>query len=283
MPIPRGERQASSVEAKDANALAVSQIKGIKLLIWALYLSIFQVLLRHIVYGFDARNILLISELKSFNLPVFDQLITNTRGVASFRYSVEACASIFVGYFDYLLGLSVFSHQIVAACRMSGFNVVRNIFSPFRATSFYDFWNRTSFYFKELLVEFFFMPTFVRFFKHNINLRVLFATFMSVFIGNVLYHFFSADIFYVHSEGMTTAIKNYQGYIFYCFCLFVLIGFSQLHVLRAGHAKAKWLSVVLVFATNAVLHTFDATRAKYSLQSYCVFYEKIFGFIWGYK
>ncbi len=64
-----------------------------------------------------------------------------------------------------LLDISVFGHLAVAGARMAGFKALRNTHRPLESRSIADFWNRYYFYFKELLVDFFFLPTYLRWFK----------------------------------------------------------------------------------------------------------------------
>ncbi|MGH8244685.1 MAG: hypothetical protein ACRETY_15200, partial [Steroidobacteraceae bacterium] len=56
------------------------------------------------------------------------------------------------------------------------------------AESIVGFWNRYYYYFKELLVHFFFIPTFVSRFKRHPRLRLFAAVFASACVGNVYYH-----------------------------------------------------------------------------------------------
>jgi D-alanyl-lipoteichoic acid acyltransferase DltB (MBOAT superfamily) len=77
---------------------------------------------------------------------------------------------------------------IVGYLRLCGFNVFRNTYKPLLAETIVEFWNRYYYYFKELLVNFFFFPTFVRYFKRNPRLRLLAAVFAAAFLGNLYFH-----------------------------------------------------------------------------------------------
>ncbi len=89
-----------------------------------------------------------------------------------------------------MLTLSIWGHIIIATCRMAGFKALRNTWSPLQSKTIAEFWNRYYYYFKELLVEFFFYPTFLRFFKTKPRLRMFMATMAAAGLGNMLYHFF---------------------------------------------------------------------------------------------
>ena len=75
---------------------------------------------------------------------------------------------------------------------MAGFNATRNMDSPFLSSSLIEFWNRYSYYFKELLVDVFFYPTYFSCFKKYPRVRLVLATFMAACIGNIIYHFTTA-------------------------------------------------------------------------------------------
>ncbi len=51
-----------------------------------------------------------------------------------------------------------------------------------------EFWNRYYYYFKEIMVEFFFYPTFIGWFRKWPRLRLFAAVYMAAFVGNMYYH-----------------------------------------------------------------------------------------------
>ncbi len=76
----------------------------------------------------------------------------------------------------------------VGVLRLFGFRVFRNVYKPLLSTTLVDFWNRFNYYFKELLVEFFFFPTFLKAFKARPRLRIFAATMAAAGAGNLYYH-----------------------------------------------------------------------------------------------
>ena len=78
--------------------------------------------------------------------------------------------------------------MIVGCIRLLGFNVFRNTYKPLLAESIVEFWNRYYYYFKELLVEFFFYPTYLRSSWARPGIRMFLAVFAAAFIGNMYYH-----------------------------------------------------------------------------------------------
>ena len=87
-----------------------------------------------------------------------------------------------------VLNLAIGGHLVIGCLRLFGFNVFRNTYKPLLAQSLVEFWNRYYYYFKELLVEFFFFPTYVRYFKTRPRLRMLAAIMMAALVGNTYYH-----------------------------------------------------------------------------------------------
>src|SRR5207247_2697015 len=101
----------------------------------------------------------------------------------------------------------VWGHTMIACFRMSGFRALRNNYRPLAARTIAEFLNRYYFYFKELLVEFFFYPTFFRFFKGRTRLRLAAATFAAAGLGNMFFHFIR-DVGYVAQLGLWRALMG---------------------------------------------------------------------------
>lgn len=78
--------------------------------------------------------------------------------------------------------------------RLFGFNVFRNTYKPLLAPSLVEFWSRY-YYCKEMLVDFFFFPTYVRCFRGRPALRMLAATLAAAGFGNLYYHVVFNDTF----------------------------------------------------------------------------------------
>ena len=150
-PFPKGAANWRKIETRTPEALAITQLKGLKLLLWCVLLHF-----AHRGYrwaAFHSLGILSISD--AFRAVAKDAPL-----------SVGASwASILCSFFERLFELTVFGHTIVACCRMAGFAALRNTYRPFEARNVADFWNGDHDYFKELLVEFFYYPTFLRYFK----------------------------------------------------------------------------------------------------------------------
>jgi hypothetical protein len=144
--------------------------------------------------------------------------------------------------------------------RLAGFRALRATYRPLQSRTLAEFWNRYYYYFKELLAELFFYPTYMRYFKRWRRLRMVAATFAAVFLGNMIYHFIS-HLIYVRTLGLWKAVIGFQVYAFYCLVLASAISISQLRD-REGHPPRGWLRdrlwpILCVAGFYCVLHIFD--------------------------
>ena len=86
------------------------------------------------------------------------------------------------------LSLAAKGHVWVGVIRLFGFNIFRNTYKPLLAQTVVEFWNRYYYYFKELMMECFFLPTYARYFRDLPVVRVVAAIFAAAFVGNMYYH-----------------------------------------------------------------------------------------------
>ena len=135
-----------------------------------------------------------------------------------------------------VLSVAATGHVIVGWLRLFGFHVFRNTYKPLLSESIIEFWNRYYYYFKELLVHFFFYPTFTRHFKGSPRLRIVAAVFAAAFVGNVYYHWLRLDKELATGDflGMWTALEPRA---FYCFLLAAGISVSMLREQKRVKAK----------------------------------------------
>ena len=183
-PYGKGSDYLRSCEASDEESLARSQLAGIKLFVLAFMCSIGVRLINGLVFGADNIVRRTLGDV-SLGLPTVDALLQARPGAHALWIG---WAAIYCDLFLRVLKLGVSGHVIVGYLRLCGFNVFRNTYKPLLAETIVEFWNRFYYYFKELLVNFFFFPTFVRYFKRNPRLRLLAAVFASAFLGNLYYH-----------------------------------------------------------------------------------------------
>jgi hypothetical protein len=183
-PYGKGLDYLSSTEARDEESLARSQLAGLKLLFLALLWAAGHRVINGLVFG--TPNIVQ-RTLGGFTLglPTIDEILAGPPGL---HPPWVGWIAIYGDLFVQVLKLAATGHVIVGYLRLFGFNVFRNTYKPLLAETVVEFWNRFYYYFKELLVHFFFIPTFVRYFKRSPNLRLLAAVFAAAFVGNLYYH-----------------------------------------------------------------------------------------------
>jgi hypothetical protein len=245
-PFGKGVAYLKKFESKGPRELSVTQIKGLKLLMWVVVLTI-------------AQRLFIVSTHRYFGFPTFEQAFAAQ--IAGVAYPWYTCWGSLVAFFvEDLLQITIFGGIIVSCARMAGFRLLRNTYRPLESRTIAEFWNRYYFYYKELLVDFFFYPTFLRCFRKHKRLRLFFATFMAACIGNMLYHFMR-DIHFAADLGVAGAVIGYQSHAFYTFLLALGIAASQMRP-RQPSPSAGWLSRLFVFIRIAgffcILHVFDA-------------------------
>lgn len=194
-PYGKGLDYLSRTEAKDQESLARSQLAGLRLLILA---GLWTACKEGMEGGlFGARNGVgvLLGDL-ALELPRLRDLVGESRN----ENILLGWASVYLELFINVLNRAAKGHLIIGVLRLFGFYVFRNTYKPLLAETVVGFWNRYYYYFKELLVEFFFYPTFAGHFKKNPRLRLFAAVFMAAFVGNMYYHLLSMSGKLIHGE-----------------------------------------------------------------------------------
>jgi D-alanyl-lipoteichoic acid acyltransferase DltB (MBOAT superfamily) len=189
-----------------------------------------------------------------------------------------AWASLIGDFLETMLNLSIWGNAVVACCRMTGFRAFRNTYRPFRARTIAEFWNRYYYYFKELLVDCFFYPTFFRYCKSHRRLRLFVATFAAACFGNVFYHFFR-DLNYIKELGFWKALAGFDAYIFYSVVLAAGIAISQLRqrpVKTTSWIRGRFVPTFCVISFFCILSVFGATDKRYPIQECFRFLAHLF-------
>jgi len=186
-PYGKGLDHLARHEAKTDEALARSQLAGLKLLLLAAIYHGLLDLMAGLVYAEPKAPL----SGHGLGLPRIEALLA-AGGRAPWA---AAWGALYAGLVWDVLKLAARGHEIVGILRLFGFNVFRNTYKPLLAPSVVEFWNRYYYYFKELLVEFFFFPTYVRRFRHHPRLRILAATLAAAGLGNLYYHLLQNDAF----------------------------------------------------------------------------------------
>lgn len=265
-PFGKGAAFLRTHQAKTAADLAITQLKGLKLLVWAMFLMLVRYVLGELLEG-------------QLGIPKPELVYAAFMNGEPYPIST-GWASMIWATFGGALSLAIWGHKIIAVARLAGFRLPRNTWRPLEARTLAEFWNRYYYYFKELLVEFFLFPTFLKAFRKHIRLRVFFATFMAAGVGNALYHFIR-DINTVAIVGLAKAAENYTSHLFYCAVLAIGIGISQARM-RAGRKLSPTLvgtlwSMLCVWAFFVVLRVFGDGTTILSFQDRFSFLANLFG------
>jgi hypothetical protein len=266
-PFAKGAAYLRRIEAHNPEQLAVAQLKGLKLLAWSVILDLF------------LRKAFVPVVHRYLGIPVYSQLFELSVQRGSFPWYV-GWASLVANFIEELAKLSIFGHRIIASCRMAGFLALRNTCRPLASRSIAEFWNRYYYYFKELLVDCFFYPTFMRYFKGHRRWRLFAATFAAACFGNAFYHFFR-DLGYIADSGFWKALAGFQAYIFYTAVLAVGIGISQLRERRVettSWIRGRLVPAFCVTGFFCILSVFDYdyTDKRYPLQECFRFLAHLF-------
>ena len=288
VPFAKGAAYLRKIEAKSPEALAVVQLKGLKLLYWSLLLQKLRRIFIMLVHdnpgmgsfgrcfsefiGYDFNH------LPSLHLPQVDELVLNLHGVTT----ATAWASMTANLIETLLYCAAFGGPVIALCRLAGFHALRYTYKPLEAQTIASFWNRYDYYFKELLVTFFFYPTFLRFFKKHRELRLAAATLAAATFGNMLVHFL-AYFENVVTLGLGVALVRFESFALYSILLGTGIALSQLRENRLPRHRAlppRWrraLNTLAVLLFFAILMVFDQGWQDTPLSSYFRFFALLLG------
>ncbi|MEI7613675.1 MAG: hypothetical protein WCK63_12245 [Betaproteobacteria bacterium] len=266
VPYGKGAAFLRSHWSKTPDELLVTQIKGLKLLAWSLALYFLQfILIRLCTDRLDIPSVDHAVDALLDNRPY--PVIT---GWSSIIFETTIAA----------LSLAAGSHKIIGIARLAGFRLPRNMCRPLQSRTLAEFWNRYYFYFKELMVDFFYIPTFMKMLRNQPRFRLFFATFMAAGIGNAIFHFIR-DIQVIKTLGPVGAIESFTSYIFYCLVLATGIGISQLRA-KAGFKPSpttigRVYSFLVVWSFVVCIHIFGNETRSHTLSERLFFMASLFG------
>ena len=283
MPYAKGAANLRRTEARSPEDLCVTQLKAIKLLIWVFILRIPLRVLRVVVYGYPSQAGPLVRlahrahlDLPNLGIPELTVALQQTALPVN-----VAWASVIAHFAEALLTMTIIGNIVIACCRMSGFRLLRNTYRPLESRTVAEFWNRYFYYFKELLVEFFFFPTFTRYFKGHRRLRTFAATMAAATAGNMIYHFLQY-YWFVPQLGIWKAVTGFKVYAFYTTMLGLGIGISQLRgqgkarLADDAHWWRKGLATAGVVAFFCLLDIFDQEGRSIGLGQCVHFFLRLF-------
>lgn len=266
VPWGKGAAFLKKAQATTPRDLAVTQLKAIKLLFWSLILL-------------DIEKLVFFVSIIWLHLPELVKVQAAYFGHHRMP-ALIGWASLILDTALGAMSLAVAGHQAIAVARLAGFRLPRNTYRLLEARSLAEYWNRYYYYFKELLVEFFFLPTFLRTFRNHPRLRVFFATFMAAGVGNAIYHFVRR-IGFVASEGVAAAMVNFTSYVFYCTVLAIAIAISQVRTASGIQLPtSRWGrfgAFVWIWTFVVCVHIFGDETRFYTLSERIEFMGSLMG------
>lgn len=263
-PFPKGAAYLRRIEAQNPEQLAIVQLKGLKLLAWAILLALLQSAWINFFHG----HLRIPTAIEAL-----DMSVRGTPVAWHLRWE-----SLILAFFELVLGISIMGHRLIAFCRMAGFNALRNTCRPLSSTTIAEFFNRFYYYFKELLVDLFFYPAFLRYWKKHRRLRLAFATFAAAFVGNGFYHF-TRDWQIIRDLGPWKALENYQTMFFYNSVLTIGLCVSQLRKRGPkpiGFFRGHVFPILGVCSFYCLLSVFEISERMYPLIDHLRFFASLF-------
>jgi len=223
VPIGKGFDYLTRHEAKTSAELGRSQLAGLKLLVLACLWFVTLEAMGGVVHGVSDDGLRRALGGFSLYVPHIERLL---RGEVSVSVPM-AWLALYVELVRVCLSLAVIGHVVVGSLRLLGFNVFRNTYKPLLAQSIVDFWNRFYYYFKELLVELWFYPTYLSTFRKHPRLRTFAAVFAAAFVGNMYYHVLR-DRDLVARADLDALVRLHAPRAFYCLLLATGVFLSML-------------------------------------------------------
>jgi hypothetical protein len=246
--------------------LAVTQLKAIKLLIWA-----------NVLFGMRSALRWALEEWVSISSigEAIDAFLNNR----PFPLAVGWTALI-ISTARYSLQIAAWAHLFVGIARLAGYRLPRGSWRPLQSRTLMDYFNRFHYYFKELLVDLFFVPTFFKVFRQHPKVRMFFATFMAAGVGNAVWHF-TRDISFVAETGPVASFERFTSYAFYCVILATGVGVSQIRANLGFRPSLTLLgrlySFLFVWSFVVCMHVFSYESLNQTLGQRIAFLASLFG------
>jgi hypothetical protein len=150
--------------------------------------------------------------------------------------SAEIWSTLFYRFFNFYMLWTAIAHLKVGLWRLFGYDIDPYFNQPFRATNLAELWKRYSFHYREFLVQAFYYPVFLRYFKKRKKLRIFAATMSAAMVGNFIFHILEASLY----KGSATDILMGQVRTLpYFFILGAIISLTQVWIISQGRKRRK--------------------------------------------
>ncbi len=281
-PYGKGLDFLSRHEAGDAPSIARAQLAGIKLLLLAAAWTHARELLGIVVFGTSPRRLAgwPTAWMDGWTLgwPTLAEILRS--GVFPAWYLGWTTA--FLEMIRATLALAAMGHVIVGCLRLVGFNVFRNTYKPLLAESILEFWNRYYYYFKELLVDFFFYPAYLQLRALHPTARMIAAVFAAALVGNMYHHLLIEPQRIVHFD-LERLWTRWSPRLVYCTLLAIGVSVSMLRQqkLRASGVPARpglrLRRIAGVWVFYAIIQTWNVNIRGVGIGDCTAFVLSLFG------
>jgi hypothetical protein len=264
VPYGKGPEYLTRYEASDASERAAAQIRGIGLLLLALAWRLVSALIVARVHG--GAQPWFGWSFSPASSPLVPSMSALLDAPLSYPLSLR-WAALFSELVQNILTLAAYGHTIVAIYSLAGFCIPRNTSAPLLASTVLDFWARYYFYFKELLMDFFFFPVYLRCSRLPGIARTLVATFAAAFAGNVYYHLFLYAPEWMQAGGRQFGSMALLRCV-YCALLAAGLGWSIGRASRRAERRPPWQQAMGILGAAmffALLHIWNYHEGEASL------------------
>jgi len=141
-------------------------------------------------------------------------------------------------FFNFYLLWTAVAHLKVGLWRLFGYDIETHFQKPFASTNLLEFWKRYSYYYREFLVQAFYIPVFLRVFKRRPYLRIMTATLAAATFGNLTFHIMEDSLY----SGSTPEVWRVQlETLPYYLLLGLAVGLTQIWILARGRrGRRPW-------------------------------------------
>ena len=266
LPFGKGAAFLRKHLAQTPGELAITQLKAVKLLFWANVLFAMK----------DGLSWIFETQMQ---IPQVTQALDAFLGGQPYPL-LAGWAALILSTAKFSLKVAGWAHLFIGVARLAGYRLPRGSWRPLESRTLMDYFNRFHYYFKELLVDFFFIPTFFKVFRSHPRLRMFFATFMAAGVGNAIWHF-TRDIQLVATLGAAGALASYTSYAFYCIVLATGVGLSQVRAsmgIRPSPTPiGRLYSFFFVWSFVVCMHVFSDESRNHTLGERLSFLASLFG------
>ncbi|MBX3169568.1 MAG: hypothetical protein KF760_19355 [Candidatus Eremiobacteraeota bacterium] len=267
IPLGLGAAHLRQRQAKDNQSLARCQLKGIKLLLACWVAS-----------GLLAA---LIRLRQWARLPEFSLILHQYLDGQVFYPRSLCWLSLLEAFPESLMQGFLLGNLLIGAARIGGFQLLQQVYQPWGARSIADYWNRVSYYYKETVLQLFFYPCYLRYFKGWPRLRQAFAIFMAAGVGNLLFHI-RLLVPQLLQRGPLETLRGMHTYFCYCLILCAGLYFSQLKSSQQRAAltlRQRILTLGSIFLFYSLLGVFDELYSPWGPWARC----KFLAYLWGWR